>query len=471
MKAHFIGIGGVGMSATAKLLRDSGWQVTGSDEELYPPISTFLATEKLPYATPYAAANLPSDVDLIVIGKNAKLVPESNAEVASAMQSSKRIASFPEILGELSAKKISIVVAGSYGKSSCAALLSHVLGEAGLDPSFFIGAVPLSPPTSAKIGKGELFVFEGDEYPSSNSDDRSKFLHLHPRHLLLTPLAHDHVNIFPTVESYLAPFSRLVGLLPADGVCVAASSGSLSRGFLGGLKRSFVTYGLASGNFSAGSIEWSNPTQFEILRDGKLLLRASTSQLGEHSIENAIGVAAFVFSLGLMSTDVFAKAIASFKGVTRRLDRKSDKTALPIYEGFGSSYEKAKSAIAAVKRSFPSKKLIVVFEPHTFSWRSLDTLHWYDDVFDGVDRVFIFNPPLQGAQTHNQASLEDIMSRVSASGVNFKAIQEPKEALVALSGQLTGDEALLFLSSGPLGGIIEDVTAMAEDKFPIGPAD
>ncbi|MBY0429526.1 MAG: UDP-N-acetylmuramate dehydrogenase, partial [Alphaproteobacteria bacterium] len=216
MKAHFIGLAGVGMSATAKLLRDAGWSVTGSDEAVYPPISHFLEKEKLACFTPYAASNIPADVDLIVIGKNAKLVPETNAEVAAAYQSGKHIASFPEVLGELSQNKDAVVVAGSYGKSSCSALLAHILQSSGKDPSFFVGAIPLTPSTSAQIGKGNLFVFEGDEYPSSNTDNRSKFLHLKPKHILLTPLAHDHVNIFPTIKKYLASFYELASLLPAQ---------------------------------------------------------------------------------------------------------------------------------------------------------------------------------------------------------------------------------------------------------------
>ncbi len=468
-KAHFIGLGGVGMSATAKLLRDAGWAVTGSDEAVYPPISIVLEKEKLECRTPYAASNIPPDVNLIVIGKNAKLVPETNAEVAAAYQSGKRIASFPEILGELSTSKASVVVAGSYGKSSCSALLAHILQDAGLDPSFFIGAVPLTPSSPAQIGKGDLFVFEGDEYPSSNTDNRSKFLHLKPRHLLLTPLAHDHVNIFPTVNAYLSPFRQLVALLPQETPLIAATSGPLSKQLLGSIKRPVITYGVHEGDYRAATIAYgeNDKTKFDILHEGKTLCRVATTQLGEHSIENILGCAAFVFANKLVLPDAFAHAIDGFKGVMRRLDKKSEKTSIPIYEGFGSSYDKARSAIAAVKRGFPKRNLVVVFEPHTFSWRSHDTLHWYDDVFEGAARTYIYQPASQGAGTHNQASHADIMARLKAANCNAVAITAPDEALKRIASDLKADDVVLFLTSGDLGGLIKTVPEFAEKQFPL----
>ena len=148
---HFIGIAGAGMSAVAKLLRDSGVSVSGSDEGVYPPISDFLQAENLPYVVDYRAENIPPDVDIIVIGKNAKLVAATNEEVRAAYDSGKTILSFPEVLALLTEARDTAVVAGSYGKSTCAALLTHVLAEGGVDPSFFIGAIPLTPPTSSPL--------------------------------------------------------------------------------------------------------------------------------------------------------------------------------------------------------------------------------------------------------------------------------------------------------------------------------
>ena len=166
-KAHFIGLAGVGMSATAILLRDSGVAVTGSDEAIYPPISQVLAREAFACRAPYAAQNIPDDADLIVIGKNARLVPNENEEVAEAFARAARpggpkILSFAEGLALLSRGHENIVVAGSFGKTTSVAMMAHCLANAGLDPSWMIGAVPLSPARASNAGTGQLFLLEGE---------------------------------------------------------------------------------------------------------------------------------------------------------------------------------------------------------------------------------------------------------------------------------------------------------------------
>jgi UDP-N-acetylmuramate: L-alanyl-gamma-D-glutamyl-meso-diaminopimelate ligase len=465
-RAHFIGIGGVGMSATAMLLRDAGVEVSGSDEAVYPPISDVLRAENLDVRTPYAATNIPDGADVIVIGKNAKLVPETNAEVAEAYRRGAPILSFADVLGMLAAQRTAIVAAGSFGKTTSVSLLAHTLSECGVDASYMIGAAPISPPRSARLGASDLILLEGDEYPSSNTDNRSKFLHYRPAHLLLTPLAHDHVNVFPTVEDYLAPFSQLVDLVPARGVVVACSSGELSGRFLASLTRPVVTFGVEQGDWRARDIVWGERTRFTITRDGRDVVRCETGQLGLHNIENMVGVAALALTLGLVSAEGFAAAMGSFKGIRRRLDRKSEKTRIPMFEGFGSSYDKAVSAIAAMKLHFPHRRLVVVFEPHTFSWRNRATLHWYDDAFDGAERVFVWPPAEQGAGTHEQVGQAEILARLAAAGVDARGLRADGTAIEQIGAALGEESVVLFLTSGPLGGLIETLPAWAEARFP-----
>ena len=472
-KVHFIGLAGVGMSATALLLRDIGVRVTGSDEAIYPPISDVLAAEKLTCLTPYAPGNIPADVDLIVIGKNAKLVPETNAEVAEAMgraqgDGSARpvILSFAEVLGILSRGKRTVVVAGSFGKTTTVSLLSHCLLECGLDPSFMIGASPLSPPTAGRMGKGEYFLLEGDEYPSSNTDPRSKFLHFDPSHLILTPLAHDHVNIFPTVEDYLAPFQKLLGMVPEEGLILAATSGELSARFLEGVSSHVTTYGVTEGEWQATKIRWGERTRFTLTQHGRSVADVETGQLGVHNIENMVGVGAFLLMRDIVSASDFAHAMSSFRGIRRRLDRKSDMTRVPIYEGFGSSYDKARSAIAAMKQHFADRRLVAIFEPHTFSWRNRATLHWYDDAFAGCSEVLVYEPETQGAATHDQVTLAEIVERITKAGYRVTPVRSKDEGIAALERSMTGFEAILLLSSGNLGGLIEAVPALCERRWP-----
>ena len=471
-RVHFIGIAGAGMSAVAKLLHDSGVVVTGSDEGVYPPVSDFLKDLGIPYQTSYAAGNLPRDADLIVIGKNAKLVPETNPEVAAAYASGIRIMSFPEVLSEISSAKDTIVVAGAFGKSTSTALFAHCLeslpaSSAGYDSPWFIGAIPLTPSTNARMGKGKLFVLEGDEYPSSNTDPRSKFLHYHPRHLLITPIAHDHVNIFPTPADYVAPFIELTKLVPADGSIVMCLEGPLSADVLTRIARPVVTYGVHRGEYHAADIVWGERTRFTLMRGAEKIVSLETNQLGEHNIQNIVGVAAFLLTHNIATPEQIATAIASFRGIRRRLDRKSEKTRLPIFEGFGSSYDKARSAIAAMKQHFPAQRLVVVFEPHTFSWRNREAIGWYDDVFGGASKVYIFEPAAQGAATHAQISQDEIVARVIKAGFDAEPISDPEHALNTIGGSLRADDVVLLLTSGNLGGLIERIPLMAEQKFPL----
>lgn len=469
-RAHFIGIAGAGMSAVAKLLHDGGMRITGSDEGVYPPVSDFLKDLGIPYNTHYAAGNLPPDADTIVIGKNAKLVPETNAEVAAAYASGIRVMSFPEVLSEISQGKETVVVAGAFGKSTSTALFAHCLetlhSGAGADPSWFIGAIPLTPSTNARMGSGKLFVLEGDEYPSSNTDPRSKFLHYHPKHLLLTPIAHDHVNIFPTPDDYVKPFVALTKLVPADGSIVMCVEGPLSGQLLATISRPVVTYGVNAGEFHAADIVWGERSRFTLMHHAGKVATFETTQLGAHNIQNIIGVSAFMLTHRLMTPEQLVSAIASFRGIRRRLDRKSDKTSVPIFEGFGSSYDKARSAIAAMKQHFPAQRLMIVFEPHTFSWRNRDAIRWYDDVFDGAGKVFIYEPATQGAGTHAQISQQEIVDRVVGAGFDAEPISDPEAAMTTIGSAMRSDDVVLLLTSGNLGGLIEKIPAMAEQRWP-----
>jgi UDP-N-acetylmuramate: L-alanyl-gamma-D-glutamyl-meso-diaminopimelate ligase len=171
-------------------------------------------------------------------------------------------------------------------------------------------------------------------------------------------LAHDHVNVFPTIESYLAPFHHLFDLVPRDGLIVAATSGDLSVRFLAEAKRDVVTFGLTRGDWRAENIEYGAVSQFTLTERGREIARVKTTQLGAHNIENMVGIGSFVLTRGLASVEQYAAAMASFRGVMRRLDRKSDHTSVQIFEGFGSSCDKAKSAIAAMKKHFAQRRLL-----------------------------------------------------------------------------------------------------------------
>lgn len=477
-KAHFVGICGVGMSAMAMILKEKGWKITGSDEGCHPPISTYLSKKNISVSTKYSADQISKDLDLIVAGGNAKLKPGDNAELNKARKLGIDVKTFPEVLGETTKDTKNILAVGSYGKSTCTALLAWCLEYAGKDPGYFIGALPIGMDVHGKNGKGEVFVLEGDEYPTSSIDSRAKFLHIKPHTVLLTSGEHDHVNVYPTLEDYLKPFAELLGKIPADGRIVACLDNPNVEKLIAAHKEKTVTYGLLNKNnpsWTAQDIKREQITSFTLVKENKKICELQTTLLGDHNIQNIVGVSALLLEENLLDKVELQEAIKNFRGIERRLDLKTEKSSVLAYEGFGSSRKKALSAISAVKHHFPSRRLVVLFEPHTFSWRNKSTIHWYDDVFIGSDKVFIYKPPqTKGITAHEgeekyqdeQLSQKDIVERVRSSGVDIEPVENSKNALEKLHRFLKPDDILLILTSGHFEGLLEKLPKELEKWFP-----
>jgi UDP-N-acetylmuramate: L-alanyl-gamma-D-glutamyl-meso-diaminopimelate ligase len=464
MKVYFLGIAGAGVSALATLMASEGHEVLGSDGAVYPPVSTYLERLGIAFQRGFDAAHVPDDLDLAIVGSSAALDLEHNPELAALRAKGVPCRSFAEYLGGYSARRRTGVVAGSFGKSTLSAMLAVMMRAAGRDPGYFIGAVPLDLPTTGHAGADPEFILEGDEYIVSPEDRRSKFLLYHPSAVLLSSLVHDHFNAFPTMASYEAPFSELIAGLPADALLVAARDYEPLRRLTAG--RAVTWYGLGDGpGYSGIDIEIGEVTGFTLRTPAGETWPLQTELLGLHNIENIVGACALLLEWGVLRPEQLAAGVRAFRGVARRLDKKTRDSTVPAYEGFGSSYEKARSAIEAIALHFPERPLVVVFEPHAFSWRGEAALEWYDTVFEGAARVLVLPPPMQGAATHRQLTLAEIVDRIEAAGVAATAAPDAAAALAALERTLAGDEVVLLLSSGPLYGLVELVPAWLEAKF------
>ena len=464
MNVYFLGIAGAGMSALASVLASEGAKVTGSDDGVFPPVSTYLDKLGVPYHVGFDAALVPPDLDAAIIGTSAKLALASNPELAELIRRGVPRYSFAEYLGLHTKGRENVVLTGSFGKSTLTAMCASFLTAAGRDPGYFIGAIPLDLEATGSAGTDPLFLIEGDEYIISPEDRRSKFLLYHPRHLLISSLVHDHLNVFPTIESYEAPFRRLIELLPPEGKLVCAQAYPALHRMTAG--REVVWYGLQPGpGYFAENIQVGETTRFDLRTPGGEAIPLSTQQLGLHNVENIVGASALLLELGQIDAAGLADAAPRFRGVARRLDKKTTSSRAPAYEGFGSSYEKARSAIEAMQLHFPRRPLVVVFEPHTFSWRNREGLVWYDSVFEGVDRVLLLPPPDHGAGSHDQLSQGDIAARIRGAGVKATSIAGRDDALSDLKATLTGEEAILLLSSGPLAGLADALPKALDAAF------
>lgn len=465
-RAHVIGVCGAGMSGVAHLLQQEGYEVSGSDAGFYPPISDYVDRLGITTFEGYRPENIPHNVSLIVIGKNAKLTVEENEEVRHAFEHHKdAVKSFPEVLGEINQGQHNIVVAGSYGKSTLSSMITWILVQADKNPGYFIGAQAKNLEHPTDIGRGELFVLEGDEYPSAHWDDRSKFLHYNPSTVLLTAACHDHINIYPTLEDYHKPFQALLGQIETEGRLVACIDEENARMFYDAHTGEKTSYGFDPGaGWSCRNDVYGIRSTATITHQQQDIVEIETGLLGRHNIQNIIAAAAVLLGGEIVTKEEFVSGISSFVGLVRRLDRKVDEEcSVPVYEGFGSSYEKARSAIEAMGLHFPGARLTVVFEPHTFTWRNRNAVDQYQTAFAGVDTVWIHEPPTQGAATHDQLSLDEILEAAQKGHADVRTFDHDNWQDI-VSDQSEGD-AVLLLSSANFDGLQEQIISAIDNQY------
>jgi UDP-N-acetylmuramate: L-alanyl-gamma-D-glutamyl-meso-diaminopimelate ligase len=469
-RAHFIGICGAGMSAVATILKEQGYEISGSDTGFLPPISDYLTALGIKVAREYAEENIPDGVEFVVAGGSAKVTPEDNPEVRAAVERGIPVKSFPEVLGEFAADKETIIVSGSYGKSTMTAIIAWCLINAGKDPSYFIGALPVDGTPPAHAGSGKYFVIEGDEYPTSGVDKRSKFLHFRADNVIFISGEHDHVNVFTTEEEYHTPYIELLSGVTEGGTIAACIDNQHVDALIAPHVAKTQTYGLNTSKhprWSAMNITHGDMSTFTLTRDDVAIRNIQTTLLGAHNIQNIIGAAALLLSIGALTPEEFAEGVATFKGLARRLDKKTEKSSVLVYEGFGSSYDKARAAISAMRTHFPGRRLLIVFEPHTFSWRNRARLHQYETVFDDADHVFIYPPPMINMASHDQVTQDEILAHTNTSGVPVTKITDGEQGLAAIAEILHQNDIVLMLTSGNLGGLVQTLPKFAEERFPL----
>lgn len=461
------------MSGVARIHQQSGWIVTGSDEGFYPPVSDLIEQYGIPCQTPYAASNIPDGVSRIVIGRHAKLSPEDCLEVAEAYRlqasSGVEILSFPEALESFVKDTHNIVVAGSFGKSSCAAMCTHVLQAMGKFPGWFIGADSVNLRENGHTDNSELFVIEGDEYPAKLNDLTPKFAFYHPRVLLLTSCEHDHINVYPTLNDYLIPFRKLLADLPSDGTLVCCSNGAHIERVIHQTRLMPIWYGIQKDQRTEWWVEnitySARGSHFEVFHRGTKVTDAELQVLGDHMIENALAVIATLVESKIADVHSIAHALYTFRGVRRRLERISKLDSTPIYNDFGSSQAKLLAGIEAIKKMFPDRRITVVFEPHTFSFRNRAALPQYETLFKACHRVIVLPPPTHGSGSHDQSSYEEIMDALNDNSIVKLAIDNWPDLRTELAvWSERHSDVILFEGSGDFYGLWPQIEAWAKNK-------
>jgi UDP-N-acetylmuramate: L-alanyl-gamma-D-glutamyl-meso-diaminopimelate ligase len=442
------------------MLSARGLTVTGSDENLYPPMSTALESWGIPVHDGFAAEHvLAAEPDLVVIGN---AVGPSNVEARAAIDGGLHYLSFPDALYQLAiADKHSVVVSGTHGKTTTTSLLAFLLAATGRDPSLLVGGFSHDFSGSFREGRGEHFVVEGDEYDTAFFDKTPKFLHYGARTLVVTSVEFDHADIYRDLEHVKDAFRQVVAGLPADGALLAAVGHEGVRDVVQRAQCPVVGYGV----HGAGDAGWraaaisAGPggTSFDVLRNGRVEARATLPLYGDFNVENAMGALAAVASLGVPIAEA-AAALVGYRGVKRRQELRGEERGVAVIDDFAHHPTAVRAAIAGLRTQYPERRLIAVFEPRTNTSRRAVFQNDYAEAFDGVDRLVVSivpDAPIYSATGEVTArfSSQQLAADVAARGVPAEAEDGVDAIVERLISLCVPGDVVLVMSNGDFGGI------------------
>ncbi len=463
-RVHFVAIGGTGMGSLAGLLKARGVHVTGSDQKLYPPMSTALASWGIPVHEGFRPEHLiEAAPDLVVIGN---AVRPDNPEARAAIDEGFAYRSFPDALYELAiAGHHPVVVAGTHGKTTTTSLLAFLLHDAGRAPSFLIGGYALDFDGSFAEGGGEHFVVEGDEYDTAFFDKTPKFLHYHPRTLLLTSVEFDHADIYRDLDHVKAAFRSLVAGMPESGTIVAATDHEPVRDVLREAPCHVLGYGFREG--AAWRAEALEPgpegTGFQVRRDGQPPLRARVPLYGKANVENALGALAVVCGLGVEAQPA-AAGLARFGGVKRRQELRGEVRGVTVIDDFAHHPTAVAATLEALRVRFPGRRVIALFEPRTNTSRRAVFQDDYARAFDDADRVVVRRvpeTPLYSAtgEVRERFSADRLARDLRARGVATD-VEADVEAIVSrVASESAPGDVVVTLSNGGFDGVWDRLLA------------
>ena len=474
MKLHLIGIAGTGMGSLAGLLRASGHDVRGSDEHVYPPMSTQLEELGIPVMGGFSGQNLDWGPDRIVVGNMCR---RDHVEVLAGQERDIPLVSFPALLSELFlAERNSIVIAGTHGKTTTSSLMSFLLTEAGRDPSFLVGGVPINFWRSWRLGGGSDFVIEGDEYDTAFFDKKSKFLHYQPKLVILTSVEFDHADIFSNEDAVKSAFREFVALIPPEGnllVC-AASPGALEVAQSARCK--VTTYGRpgseAQWTFEVTGRNLGGRSILRLACEGKGLLTLDSGLAGIFNMENLVGAIAAARCLGIELPKI-ARASRSFLGVKRRQEVCGIAYGVTVVDDFAHHPTAIRETLGALKGRYGPGKLIAAFEPRSATSRRSVFQHDFVDALAIADEVVL--APLYAPEkvpTNERLDVERLAADLRGMDVPARMVAGAEATAEHLSKRAAPGDTVVIMSSGDYGGLHDLLLSRLGDPVrPARPAD
>jgi UDP-N-acetylmuramate: L-alanyl-gamma-D-glutamyl-meso-diaminopimelate ligase len=440
MQVHFIAIGGSAMHNLAIALSRKGFTVTGSDDELFEPSKTRLKTEGiLPDKIGWDEANIHAGLDAVILGMHAR---EDNVELLKAKSLAIPIYSYPEYLYEQSKEKIRIVIGGSHGKTTITSMLLHATKKLGVNVDYMVGAQLEGYDCMVKLtDDAQFMVLEGDEYLSSPIDRRPKFHLYHPNIALISGIAWDHINVFPTFQNYVDQFDIFCSLITPNGKLIYNEEDPnvhvLGRKYEGTLQ----------------AIPYQTP-EFKPTSEGTLM--AYNGEFfplfifGNHNLQNLVGAMYLAESMGIANAD-FLHAMNDFKGAGKRLQKVVETKNFTFFKDFAHSPSKLSATTAAIKQQYPNRKVVACMELHTFSSLKKEFLPHYNDTMLAADVSLVyFNPEVVAHKKLVPISKEDVFNGF---GGNISVFDNSTNFLNYIYSENWNDAVLLLMSSGNFDGI------------------
>jgi UDP-N-acetylmuramate: L-alanyl-gamma-D-glutamyl-meso-diaminopimelate ligase len=463
---HLIGIGGTGMAALAGLLHESGCRVTGSDRVLYPPTSTLLREMALDVRVGFDAGNLDPAPDLVVVGN---AVRRGNPEAEETLDRDLPYASMPQVLHDrFLARRHSIVVSGTHGKTTTTAMLAWVLHAAGRDPGFLVGGLPLDFDRPFRLGRGPAFVIEGDEYDSAFFDKGPKFMHYRPDTALIGTVEFDHADIYRDLEHVKTVFRWLTNLVPRRGLLVRHEDCAVTREVTAEAPCRVEGYGERDGCWRAGKIR-SVPgggVAFRILLDGEPFGGEVTLALGgDHNVRNALAVAAAAREQGLTGDEI-VRGLSTFRGVRRRLEVRGEARGVVVLDDFAHHPTAIAGTIDAVRARYPERKLWAVFEPRSWSMRRNIFQDRLPGSFARADEVLLAR--VYGAEElpdDVRLDPERLVDDIVAGGTPARFLDDVSAIVDDLVARSAAGDVVLVMSNGGFDNLHDRLlAALAEDS-------
>ena len=450
---YLIAICGTGMASLAGLLQKSGYQVTGSDSNIYPPMSTLLQSSGIDIKPGYQRKNITQNIDQVVIGN---AVSKDNQEVLAVQEKGIPYISFPEAINKFYLKnKKSLVIAGTHGKTTTTGLLSWVLHSAGRKPGFMVGGWMNNFDGNHAISKGDFFVSEGDEYDTAFFDKGPKFLHYNPFASILTGVEFDHADIYRDLEHVKDSFRKFVNIIHSDGFLLSAFSDEHAQDVLAKASCLVETYGFSpSADWVAEQRRFEDGKgSFTLSYHGVKIARFSLPMIGQHNIENATAVAAMSLKLGLTAEEV-QKGFQTFKGIKRRQEVIGVKNGVTVIDDFAHHPTAIRLTLEAVKEAYPGQRIWAIFEPRSATCKRKVFEERLHKSFAPADRVIIsslFAP--EKIDPEDRLDPELVIKRINDNGGQAYFISGIEALVDKLTAECRPQDVLLIMSSGGFSGI------------------